>query len=349
MALQGYVNARYENIPGNETNNPTLSTKSIYFPLQEFDPNFEVTQLDRSDELRNLDFKPSNFPNVYECPFSLNTRAYPDSLGFLLGLALGFTTNYTGTTGNGVITDPNSATIPTGVTKHVWTAPFTQDAEPLTAQFLSAWQGGTIFRKHKGAAVSEIGISTEPEAGTVLQIQGEALYFDQVSNPSLTPALESIAIPPFLRKHAQLTMGLANSAALKPDNVSFSLTNPLNPRYTFGSGSSYKDKMDRGEGFIGVTGSVTVNDITSADFNALRDGTPFTLKTAYTSTYNIGATSYPYKFFIELANAQYVSGDEQALNNSRHTGATFNFEATADGSNPAVKLTLCNATTSYTT
>jgi hypothetical protein len=116
-----YVQAAFESTPGNEINTPTLSTKTIYLPVQTGEPQLNPTLLDRNDELRGVDEPISKLPDIYDPTWGMTLRAYPDPLGFLLKNMLGAPTT---TAGNGVITDPDSVAIPTGATKHVFTAPF---------------------------------------------------------------------------------------------------------------------------------------------------------------------------------------------------------------------------------
>ena len=110
-----------ESIPGNETNTPTLSTKVLYIPGLSFNSTPNVEHLTRDDEIRNLDEPIAVIPEAYSGQWSLETRMYPDSLGFLLNAMFG---NPTTTAGNGVITDPAGTVIPVGAQRHVWTAPF---------------------------------------------------------------------------------------------------------------------------------------------------------------------------------------------------------------------------------
>src|SRR5215213_7715098 len=143
----GYNKSQYESVVGTEVNTPTLSTKILYTPIVSmgFDPG--ANPLDRNDELRGSDEPTAVLSDTYAGSWSQETRAYPDSVGYRLKHILGAPTT---TTGNGVITDPDAATIPTGAFKHVWTAPFgpTGDA-PLTTEEILAFKDQSFFIKAK--------------------------------------------------------------------------------------------------------------------------------------------------------------------------------------------------------
>src|SRR3954470_24360850 len=107
----GYINGRLENAPVNEaTATPSLSTKSIYIPAISFDPGLNPNSLERDDELRGLDDSVLVTPEIFAPTWSIETRMYPDLLGFMLAAQLGMPTT---TAGNGVITDPDGTTVPT--------------------------------------------------------------------------------------------------------------------------------------------------------------------------------------------------------------------------------------------
>src|SRR5262245_20644928 len=119
----GYLKAQYESIVGNETNAPTLSTLIHYFPALSFQPTLNPAHLERDDEIRNVNEPLLVLPERYAPEWSLESRNYPTTLQFLLKLILGAPTT---TAGNGIITDPDGSTVPSGAHRHVWTAPFNQ-------------------------------------------------------------------------------------------------------------------------------------------------------------------------------------------------------------------------------
>jgi hypothetical protein len=105
----GYTHAARESTPGNETNTPTLSTKVIFEPVRSVQVQLNPKPMERDDEVRNVDEPLAVLTEAYDPTWSLESRAYPDLLGFELATMLG---DPVSTAGNGVITDPDSATVP---------------------------------------------------------------------------------------------------------------------------------------------------------------------------------------------------------------------------------------------
>jgi hypothetical protein len=340
---KGYLKAAFESLPGNETNTPTLSTKVIYFPLVDGSPDVNANPMERDDELRNLDEPVAVIPEAFAPSQSFDSRAYPDVIGFLFKGVLGAPTT---TAGNGVITDPDAATIPTGATKHVWTAPFgPSGVTPQTMELIWAYSDQSVFLKQKGVALEQLQIDTQTSGGVHFKPSGPALYQTRIADPSLSPTYESLAIRPFTYRDLNLTW-LGSSAVATDFNVT--IDNPVDAVNTMGSGSMYPDVMEKGDGILKFSGSVNKRDLTATDYDALVNSTGFSATARFGSTTVIGATSYTYKFWIAMSNCQYVGGSVDSLNNSRHRGANFNFAATsASAGTPSVTVTLVNATASY--
>jgi hypothetical protein len=338
----GYITARHESIPGNETNVPTYSTKRIYWPALSFNPNYNVSHLMRDDEMRNVD-QPLMALSERKAPeWSMETRNYPDSLGFLLTLILGLPTT---TAGNGVITDPDSATIPAPAYRHVWTAPFgPSGVSPLTAYFQAAYKDQSVFFDVKGAGCQSLSIETPEEGGSRLSASGPGLFMARVADPSLTPAYESLAIPPFMQSNLTLPTWLSGGGATT--DFSVNIENPMEVDFTLGIASEFPDIVYKSDGPIAFTGSAPTAILDVDDINALTAATGFPVKAKWISTSIIGS-GYPYKLFIEFDNAQFVGGGPEALENRRRIGGTFDFKATFDGAGASATVTLVNVTTSY--
>jgi hypothetical protein len=117
---------------------------------------------------------------------------------------------------------------------------------------------------------------------------------------------------------------------------------------TLGIASKFADVLEMGDGpAVICTGSIPKRVIDADDWDALLAGTGFTVKVKWTSTVNIGATSYKYTFWLECLNAQYMDGGPEALANKRRHGGSFNWKSTNTGTAGSTKLTLVNATASY--
>ncbi|MBA3689785.1 MAG: hypothetical protein H0W82_00030 [Actinobacteria bacterium] len=339
-----YCNAFFESIPGNETNVPTSSAKVIYFPATQFTPGLNPSPLDRNDEIRNLDEPLMLVPEHYAPEWSLETRNYPDSLAFLMKMILGAPVT---TAGNGVITDPDSATIPATAYRHVWTAPFgPAGASPMTAQLRAAYKDQTTFFKMKGAACQTLSLTTPETGGGRLAASGPALYMAREADPSLTPTYESLLIPPFLRRNLTVPTWLSGGATSIED-FSVTITNPVEPYSSLGIASAYPDVMEKGEAPITFTGSIPKRQLDPDDYDALVASTGFAAKAKWISTKVIAATAYFYSAWIEFDNAQYTTGGPVPLENKRRHGGTFDFAATSDGAGASATVTIVNATASY--
>jgi hypothetical protein len=340
------VQAAFESTPGNELNTPTLSTKTIYLPVQTGEPQLNPTLLDRNDELRGVDEPISKLPDIYDPTWGMTLRAYPDPLGFLLKNMLGAPTT---TAGNGVITDPDGTVIPTGATKHVFTAPFASSPGgtnyPNTAQYQFSYKDQSVAFKHKGAALQSLEFNVPDSGGVTMQASGPSLYAARVSEPGLTPSYESLTVAPFLEAFLTEVTWLGSSGTAT--SIGLKGTNPVKPEHTMGIASRFPDAMFKDDGPIQWSGSVTLRNLTAADYDALLNTTGFAVKLRFKSTVNIGATSYAYSFWFEALNAQYVGGGPDPIGNKRIHGASFDWEASYAGTPGSTTLTVVNGTTSY--
>ena len=340
----GYVRAAIESAPGNETNAPTLSTKKLFIPVITFTPQPGTNPLDRNDELRNSDESQPVVPDSYSPTHAFDVRGYPDTLGFLLTWMLGDPVT---TAGNGVITDPDGAVIPTGCWRHVWAAPFgPPGASPLTAQLDIAYKDQGVFYKQKGGALAELEFDFPEEGGMMVRASGPGLYLNTQADPALTPAYESIAIRPFTRGGLTLPTWLTGSGT--HEDWGFQLANPVEAVRSMGIKSKWPDIMEKAnEGPIVARFSLDQRQIDSDDVVALRDATGFAIK-AKAESDTVIASGYPYRLFVEGSNAQYSEGDPEPLGNKRRHGHSFQGRLSNAGATSAT-LTLVNATSLYDT
>lgn len=340
----GYVTARYEATPNNETATSAYSAKRIYFPALSFTPSLNPAHLERDDEIRNVDEPIQVLSERYAPEWSMETRSYPDTLGFMLKHILGAPTT---TEGDGTsVADPDSVFIPASAYRHVWTAPFgPAGVTPLTAWFQIAYADQAVFYDLKGAACRTLSIETPETGGSRLSASGPGLYMARVSDPSLSPSYESLAIPPFQRSHLSIQTWLAGSAA-RYEDFSVTIENPVEPYPSLGIASKYPDIMEKAEAPITFTGSVPMRQLDPDDYDALVDATGFTAKAKWEST-SFVTGSYPYTCWVQFDNAQYMSGGPGALENRRRIGGSFDFKATYDGAGASATVTLVNGTASY--
>jgi hypothetical protein len=339
----GYARIAYEDTPGNETNTPTLSTKKLFPPIQSLSPKPGTSHLMRDDEVRNTDEPLAVIPEAYAPSWDMSSRAYPDTLAFTLGLALGAPST---TAGDGAITDLAGTAVPTGAYRHRWTAPFGPTGpSPRSAQFDVAYSDQSVYYKLKGAGVSELGISSPEEGGVQLSASGPCLYMDRQNDPSLTPSYESLSIRPFTRGNLTLPSNLSGTGTTEDFTVSIS--NPIDVVRSLGIASRWPDVLEKdAEGPIVVSGEISKRQLDADDVDALKNATGFALRAQWSSDTNIGATSYPYKFTVKCDNAQYTDGDPDGLQNRRRHGHSFMWKSTTT-STGSTTVEVVNATSSY--
>lgn len=337
----GYIRESFESIPGNEANSPTLSTKKIFPAIQSFQPKLGAKPLSRDDELRNQDEPLAVLTDAYEPSWEYKSRAYPDITGWRFKHICGDPVT---TAGNGVITDPDGAVIPTGAFRHVFKAPFGPSGpSPITAQMEAAYADQGTFFRLKGAACSELSIETPEEGGATLAASGPANYMARITDPGLSPAYEALSIRPFVRGNLTLSW-LAGSGTTQ--DFSLTAANPVEPARSLGIASKFPDIMEKSnEGPIVFSGSIPKRQLDPDDYDALLNATGFSALAKWVSE-SIIASSYPYKLYLAMANCQYVDGDVDALQNQRRHGASFSWKSTT-ASTGSTTITLVNATASY--
>lgn len=344
MSGTGYINGAYETTVGSEANSsPTLSSKVIYIPSTSAQLSLNPSPLLRDDENRGVDEPITALEDTHAPTWSLESRAYPDVLGFLLKAQLGAPST---TAGNGVITDANGVVVPTGAYRHVWTSPFGPSGNsPQTTQWRLGYNDQSVYYKLQGAAVESMGFSV-PEAGGVgLAASGPGCYLTRISDPSLTPSYETLTIPPFLRAHLAVNTNMSNTATNEGD-FSFNITSPVEAVSDLSSASRFPTQMYKGDDAVGLTGTIGKSAIDADDWDALKAATSFTLKYTFTSTATI-ASSYPYKLIVNVGSAQYVGGEAEPLTSSRRLKASWQWRAGYTGTAGNVSLSLINASSSY--
>lgn len=339
----GYLRMALETFPGNEVNTPTLSTKKLFVPLISSQPTRGEAPLSRDDELRNTDEPLAMIPEAYNPTWEAQSRAYPDLMGFLYALILGPPST---TAGNGVITDLSGATVPTGATRHRWTAPFGPSGNsPSTAQADWAYKDQGIFLKGKGLAASDLSLETPDSGGAQVKVNGPGVFLDEQADPSLTPAYEALTVPPFFKGNLTLPTNLSGTG--ETQDFTLAINNPVEAVRNLGIASLFPSQMLKANtgGPIVVSGTIPKEVFDPQDFQALKSAAGFPLLAVWVSTVPITG-AYPYKMGFEAKNAQYTDGSPDALQNKRRHGAQFSWKSTTTSSGSSV-FEVVNATASY--
>lgn len=302
--------------------------------------------MERDDELRAGNEPLAVVPEFYAPTWAMSGRAYPDVVGWRLKHILGPPVT---TAGDGIITDPDAATIPATAYRHVWTSTHANwgnsGVSPLTCQHVAAFKDQGSFVKLKGCGCESLAFTTPETGGVRFAANGPALYADDaLADPSLTAAPESIATRPFMRGNLTLPTWLSGTGTA--EDFGFSIANPIEAIQSLGSGSKWRDIMEKGEGPIVITGSMSKRQLDPDDLAALRASTGFAVKMKLFSD-TVIASSYKHTLWLEGVNAQYTGGGPNALANVRRIGADFTFKLTTAGSGIASTITLVNSVASY--
>jgi hypothetical protein len=255
--------------------------------------------------------------------------------------AIAVTTTTPGVAGS--VADPDGGTVPTGASKWVFSkrsfTTSTQQARSM--QMIMAYVTEGQFATHQGVGVNSLTMNAAGEVtgGTT------GLYSTySTTDPNLTPAYDTQAIPFFRRGDITLTW-LANTSTT--DDFSWTVTNDLSPNRPLGQASSWPGELNPGDARVRVTGSMPKYRFGAADMTALLNGVTFGAKARWQTPTNIGATTYPYGMWLEMPACQYTGGGPSALANTRRIGASFDWTAGWDeGSGYDVRITLVNSVTS---
>lgn len=342
----GYVHMQLETGVGNEGTATAASTKILYPPLIHFGHALKANPMERDDENRNVDEPFAVLPEIYDPSWDFEERAYPDTMGMFLALMLGPPTTMQGVNA-GTVVDLNNGTVPGGVYRHVWTAPFLPTGvRPQTAQFQAAYKDQSVFFKLRGAACSALSIDSPTSGGARVKASGLGTYLSRIADPGLTPAYEALTIRPFTRSGLTLPTWLSNTSTHEDFNIA--IANSHETVRTLGIASRFPDDVEKGDAPVIFTGSVPKRLIGTADWDSLLANTGFAALAQWSSDTFVGTTTFPYKMIVSMGNCQYVDGGANPLENKRRIGASYNFKATnATGTAGSTIVQIMNATSSY--
>jgi hypothetical protein len=349
----GYIKFSYEGTgaPGNESVTPSPSTKSLYPPVVTFNSTFNPSVFTRDDEIRGINEAISVLPDQFNPTLQLTVPAYPDTVAFFLKAC---TDGITTTAGDGVITDPDSNTIPNTATRHVFVAPGSQTATgavPVTMRVQAVYKDqptGVVAYEARGCAVTSVAFAIDG-AKVMLTVAMTPNYYARVSDPSLTPSYEDLAtIHPFRESQITIPTWLASTEKNESGGFDFTVTKPVTTHRTMGIASLYPDYIDKGDGMITVTGNISKRYLGTVDWDAFTANTGFATKVKYANDSTVLSSGYHYAMWLETTNTQYISGDPDDLTNTRNLGATYGWQATNNtGTAGSWKITIVNETASY--
>lgn len=251
-----------------------------------------------------------------------NIAALVDDDTLLTGGTVAITTTTPGVAG--AIVDLDGATLPADVFRLNFTK--RGGVKAKTAQLTAAYVDEGVFLRGQGYGVSSLALTAE---GIVTgELMGLVLK-KLTSDPNLTPVFDSFDVLPARR--GDLYLKWLDDGGTVGD-FSLNLSNPLVRNRTMSRpvSSFYPDELLHGDEKVRVTGSVPKQSITAADMDALIEAETFAAIVRYKLPVAIGATTTPYKFFVDMPACQVVGGQNDDLANVRRMGGTFDFFAAWD-------------------
>lgn len=298
-----------------------ISTVARDFPITGAMLNANPTLLERNDEARNIPSAIAGLEDTFAPSASLAERMYIDDLIFLLPLA-----GYTGThtVGDGTITDPDTATIPTGA--HRWQYVRRTSITPQTARLTALYANEGFFLQGSGFAISNMTMNATGQFGSTWA----GLFVGSIADPSITPTLISTAIPPVRRADLKLTWLSGGSVA---SDFSLSDSQGLQLTYDLGqNGTYFPTTIEVADALPELTGSITKRQMNSNDWAAVITAGTFAATARWKQTKVIGSTAYTYTMWCEMPSCQLTGVTPDAVSANRRRGGSFDFRAAYDQS-----------------
>jgi hypothetical protein len=319
-----------------------VSSNTFDVKAQTLDPDPGVQPANTDDEMAGgLGDPPGPGAAGYEPSANMSLRPRPGNLGVLMTLASQVSAVHTA--GNGVITDPDGATIPTNAHRFVWTVGGTTPATVLakTAKVLTAPPSGKFYQL-SGFGIDSLELKPD---GSVwgAAIAYKALYWALIADPTLVLAYETP--PPFYEGMMTLSW-LANSASTK--EFTTKIDNGLAFGHDFSVASLFYNILER-SAHPQFGGTIVKRSLESVDWNAFIGGTTFAAKIKFLNT--VAATgAYKHALWLQFPCCMYKAGKPDEISNLPAHGASFDYKAMLDPTtNTIATITLVNATTAYET
>jgi hypothetical protein len=336
----GFAHYLIETSVNSENTSTALSTNAFYAQSQAVTWQTPSVTDDRTDELRGtFEALPQDVVGFSPTTATLDMRLYPNFVGIPLWMALGAPVK---TAGDGIITDPDGATIPAGATRWVWDSA-ALPAAVRSAQMQLGYVDAPVFFKMKGVTCDGMTFTNPETAGvSTMSASLQGTYTSRIADPALTPSYDATTIKPFVRGHHSLPTWLASTGT--PVTINYGLSCPVQPLYSFGSASLSPDNWDKVTPPV-MTADLIVRQPTAADWDAFVAGTIFGTKSKWVHTQFITG-SYPYKLFFECQGT-YSASQVDALKHQILHRQTATVQFGKNSSTSAFKITLVNGVSAY--
>lgn len=245
--------------------------------------------------------------------------------GGLTGTAPVVTKVHTATGASGGLLLPDGGYAPSGC--NIWTFNKRAGLNAKSVQAILCYVNEGVFLQGQGYALSALGGGADGAiTGTLVGLVMAKI----LSDPNLTPAYDTSAIPYFRRGDIFLSWLAGTGVA---NDFTWSVANPIEAIETLGVASFFPDTMFQGPGRTLVTGTIPKRALANADVDALLAASSFAARATWRSPKMIGAgatLTYPYTMHLQMPAAQITGGDADPLTNARRFGANFNWFAAWD-------------------
>jgi hypothetical protein len=283
-----------------------------------FDPAVQL--LERMDEITGTEDEPPALVGGYQPAGTLTHNAYPDDLIFLLALS-GWKGTYTA--GDGIITDPDGATIPAGAAR--WVFAKRGGNIPKTAQMDAVYSDELQWLRLQGAGITQLGMNMDGELSATL---AALVFLRLTTDPNIAPSLPASSIEWFRRLNLTVPTWLSGHGVT--NDFSWQTTNPLDMIKTPAVQSRFPDTALNAAERVALTGTMGARTLTAADIDALVAASSFAAKVKWLSDILIGATAAKFALWLEMPNVQITGGSIDPLTQSRQFGSTLNWRARLD-------------------
>lgn len=326
---------------------------SMDFPVTEMTYNPGVSMIETGDEIRGLAWEPANSgAGQYMPEMTFKTRVSDSQLAYLLYWA-------TGDAPTANTTSPDISTRAFGTATTEFKFNWRTGNTPRTAAIYFAPGQATSGPSFTlwGAAVQSLALSFDDAGSLTADISVKGLYLDQNALPSVPASASYTALAPF--KKGNFTLGNVaapsfTSSTSRAIEWTMTIENNLENFFSFQTNSLYPDAVEFADVWPKVTGSVTKRSILASEYNAYRQGTPFSVLTtnAVKALHDADATtgaSTAHRFLFTSRAINFTGFSPEAITNKRVVGGSYDWAArySTGGSEYANFYVVCPLASTY--
>lgn len=322
-----------------ETPRPEAAATTAPYRISTVTHDFKVVNVsygpgvdfeDTSDEIGLGEAIPEGTVAGYAPAGSFEMRMRTDDLVFLLPAA-----GWTGvvTAGNGTITDPDAATIPTGMSRWVFDK-LSGTSVQKTFQTMIGYYNEGVYVKGQGVAIPSFAVTA---AG---RITGDlaGMVYARVADPNVNPAMSTLR--PMTTRFLNVTTAVGSAT---PIDFTLDYGGPVEQFRGLNTSSPFATKMYRGDERQRLTGTIVMDLVDADDVDMALVGSTFDMTARWRSDADVVAGYYPSVYF-KAPNCQVTNIEVAPLSPARRRGATISWMATDDGTGVDARWTVVTPT-----